>query len=299
MAPRHIHCDGRKELPRPWSKPFRRPVASLPLLPTLVRILLAVVAASALYALVGFQLLPRVLRYQAIQFVHQQYGRQLQIGQVHLQPFALALELRDVALPDADGQVLIGWQRAYVDFEALASLWQRAYVFEEIGIAGPRLRVVERAGGQLDFAELTDSTRPAPKAVSPASPAHEPPALAIHTLDVLDGVLEVSLRNRPRPYTQAFSPLSFKVRNFRSVHDGQLDAQHHIRVDQLTWGEATETSESVGLPVRLATAMLRDRDGVLSLEIPVQGSLEDPTSRVGSIIVTSENGKIRCALALE
>jgi hypothetical protein len=186
-----------------------------------------------------------------------------------------------------------------VDFEALASLWQRAYVFEEIVIAGPRVRVVERAGGQLTFAELTASTRPAPKAASPASPAHEAPALAIHTLDVQDGVVEVSLRDRPRPYTQAFSPLSFKVRNFRSVHDGQLDAQHHIRVDQLTWGEAAETKKSVGLPVRLATAMRRDRQGVISVDIPVQGSLEDPTSRVGSIIVTSENGKLRFALALK
>jgi hypothetical protein len=88
------------------------------------------------------------------------------------------------------------------------------------------------------------------------------------------------------------SALHYKLKN------GKLDAQHHIRLDQLTWGDATDTQESAGLPVRLATAMLRDRNGVIALDIPVQGSLNDPTFRVGPLLWQAvENVAVRAATA--
>jgi hypothetical protein len=88
------------------------------------------------------------------------------------------------------------------------------------------------------------------------------------------------------------SALHYKLKN------GKLDAQHHIRLDQLTWGDATDTKQSAGLPVRLATAMLRDRDGVIALDIPVQGSLNDPTFRVGPLVWQAvQNVALRAATA--
>lgn len=63
-----------------------------------------------------------------------------------------------------------------------------------------------------------------------------------------------------------------------------LTADHHIVIDQLEWGQATETKESVPFPVRLATALLKDKDGVIDLDVPVTGSLDDPKFRLGPII---------------
>ena len=46
----------------------------------------AIVAALiALYAWFGYQMAPRILRSQAIKFVHQTYGRDLSIGQVRME----------------------------------------------------------------------------------------------------------------------------------------------------------------------------------------------------------------------
>jgi hypothetical protein len=67
--------------------------------------------------------------------------------------------------------------------------------------------------------------------------------------------------------------------------DGRkLDAQHHIVVDQLEFGDKTESKEAVSLPVKLAVALLKDRNGVIDLNLPVTGSLDDPTFRLGPII---------------
>ena len=68
------------------------------------------------------------------------------------------------------------------------------------------------------------------------------------------------------------------------VDGRKLDAQHHITFDQLEFGEKTESKDAVSLPVKLAVALLKDRDGVIDLDLPVTGSLDDPKFRLGPII---------------
>jgi len=68
------------------------------------------------------------------------------------------------------------------------------------------------------------------------------------------------------------------------IEDRELDAKHHIRIDQLEWGEATESKEAVPLPIKLATSLLKDVDGVIDLDVPVKGTLDDPKFRIGPIV---------------
>jgi Domain of Unknown Function (DUF748) len=68
------------------------------------------------------------------------------------------------------------------------------------------------------------------------------------------------------------------------VIERQLDAQHHIVIDQLEFGDKTESKDAVSLPVKLAVALLKDRNGVIDLPLPVTGSLDDPHFRLGPII---------------
>jgi hypothetical protein len=105
--------------------------------------------------------------------------------------------------------------------------------------------------------------------------------------------LELAWQNVPLP---VFNPYSGRFAGYNivrgdlastvryQVRNGKLDAQHHVRVDQLTWGDETDTKQSATLPVRLATALLRDRNGVISLDVPVQGDLHDPKFRVWPIV---------------
>lgn len=63
-----------------------------------------------------------------------------------------------------------------------------------------------------------------------------------------------------------------------------LQAEHHIVIDQLEWGQASANKASVPWPVGLVTSLLKDRHGVIDLNLPVKGSLDDPTFRLGPII---------------
>ena len=68
------------------------------------------------------------------------------------------------------------------------------------------------------------------------------------------------------------------------IEERKLNAKHHIRIDQLEWGEATESKEAVPLPIKLATSLLKDVDGVIDLNVPISGTLDDPKFRIGPIV---------------
>ncbi len=105
--------------------------------------------------------------------------------------------------------------------------------------------------------------------------------------------LAMSFRNMElstfNPYSGKFAGYNItKGKLTTELHykvDGRkLDAQHHITVDQLEFGEKTDSKDAVSLPIKLAVALLKDRNGVIDLDIPVTGTLDDPAFRLGPII---------------
>jgi uncharacterized protein involved in outer membrane biogenesis len=91
------------------------------------------------------------------------------------------------------------------------------------------------------------------------------------------------------PYSGKFAGYNIaKGKLFTDLHyqidNRRLNASHKIRIDQLEWGEATAGKDEATLPVKFATSLLKDADGVINLDIPVTGTLDDPTLRIGPIV---------------
>jgi uncharacterized protein involved in outer membrane biogenesis len=63
-----------------------------------------------------------------------------------------------------------------------------------------------------------------------------------------------------------------------------LDSQNVVTLDQFTFGEKTNSPDATGLPVRFAIAMLKDASGKIVLNLPVQGSLDDPALPIGRVV---------------
>jgi hypothetical protein len=68
------------------------------------------------------------------------------------------------------------------------------------------------------------------------------------------------------------------------IEQRKLSAAQHFVVDQLELGERVESPDAVHLPLKIAVALLKDRNGVIDLNLPMSGSLDDPKFRVGPII---------------
>jgi hypothetical protein len=66
--------------------------------------------------------------------------------------------------------------------------------------------------------------------------------------------------------------------------DGKLTAKNKLVLNQLGFGDKVEGS-TASLPVKLAVALLSDRNGVIDLDLPISGSLNDPQFSIGPIII--------------
>lgn len=69
------------------------------------------------------------------------------------------------------------------------------------------------------------------------------------------------------------------------VENDQLTAQNDVRIDQLTFGERIDNPTATKLPVLLAVALLKDRNGQININLPISGTLSDPEFSVGGIIM--------------
>lgn len=66
--------------------------------------------------------------------------------------------------------------------------------------------------------------------------------------------------------------------------DGRLTATNKVILNQLSFGEKVPGS-TASLPVKLAVALLADRNGVIDIDLPISGSLNDPQFSLGPIII--------------
>ncbi|MCQ4325726.1 hypothetical protein CXK94_18405 [Stutzerimonas stutzeri] len=124
----------------------------------------------------------------------------------------------------------------------------------------------------------------------------------LQSLDIATRFRQVELTTLT-PYSGKFA--GYRIRKGRldldlhyRIQQGQLNAENKVVVEQLQLGEKVDSPDAVDLPVRLAVALLKDTKGTISIELPVQGNLNDPQFSVMPIIwQTLRNLVLRAAQA--
>ena len=68
------------------------------------------------------------------------------------------------------------------------------------------------------------------------------------------------------------------------IVDSKLDAQHHVVVNNLEFGNKTDSKDAAPIPLKLAVALLKDSNGVITADLPVSGTLDDPQFRLAPLV---------------
>ena len=169
---------------------------------------LSAVGIFALYLLLGFLAVPAALKWQAEKQVREQLGHGLTLADARFNPLTLELELRGVALSDAQGQPLLGLQRLAVDFELMRSVVDRAWSFGDVTLEAPDLKFELDKDGRHNFSALMER-------LAAGEPPSETPAalprLAIKRIALSQGRIEVSDRLLSEPLLTRITPLEFEV----------------------------------------------------------------------------------------
>lgn len=108
-------------------------------------------------------------------------------------------------------------------------------------------------------------------------------------MDVRAGVTDIELAplsayaGKYAGYAIERGKLSARLR-YQVEPGGQLEASNQLILNQLTFGERVESPDATSLPVRFAVALLKDREGVIDVNLPVRGSLNDPEFSIGGLV---------------
>ncbi|VAX16036.1 hypothetical protein MNBD_IGNAVI01-2004 [hydrothermal vent metagenome] len=68
------------------------------------------------------------------------------------------------------------------------------------------------------------------------------------------------------------------------IRKGMLTSTNQIFLNKLTLGDEVEGEEGIGLPIKLAIALLKDSDGNIDLDFEVEGDLNDPEISTGKLV---------------
>lgn len=68
------------------------------------------------------------------------------------------------------------------------------------------------------------------------------------------------------------------------IEQKKLVAENNVVIKRLTLGEEVESPDAVSLPLSLAIALLQDTNGVINLDLPLKGSLDDPEFSLWGLI---------------
>ncbi|MFV9655982.1 DUF748 domain-containing protein [Pseudomonas sp. NY15366] len=124
----------------------------------------------------------------------------------------------------------------------------------------------------------------------------------LNSLDIATSFKNVELTTIT-PYSGKFA--GYRIRKGRlnldlhyRIEKGQLNAENKVLVENLQLGERVDSPDAVDLPIRLAVALLKDTQGRIAIELPVQGDLNNPEFSVMPIVwQTLRNLVLRTAQA--
>lgn len=69
------------------------------------------------------------------------------------------------------------------------------------------------------------------------------------------------------------------------IQNNQLEASNALKIDQLTFGDKVDGPDATHLPVPFLVSLLTDSNGMINLDLPISGTLNDPEFSIGGIIV--------------
>jgi hypothetical protein len=142
-----------------------------------------------LYTIVGFFVLPPIIRSVAVKQLTQRLGREVTIQQVKLNPFTFSGTIRGVLIKEKNGDPFLSWDEAYGHFQA-TSLFGHTWVFKELRTSQPFVHVQMNSDGSFNFSDILNrfATNSTPKA--PSGPVKQL-ALRIDQIEVSGATLSV------------------------------------------------------------------------------------------------------------
>jgi uncharacterized protein involved in outer membrane biogenesis len=202
----------KKRTPSP-SLPSLTPMATPP--PRSNRWRRRVLIGVAIYAVIGFFIVPAIIKWQLRKQLPALSLRQAEVKQVRVNPFALSLTIRGLALTETNGTPFVAFDEFYANFQ-LSSIFRGAWTFDEIRLVHPTAKLVRLADGNFNFSNLLSTNQPAT-----TNPPSAPPSLLIRTLLVTNALVTVTDEMTEPDFHTTYGPINVDMTDFNTHRDAE------------------------------------------------------------------------------
>ena len=248
------------------------------------------------YTVLGFLILPPIVRHVAVQQLSQQLDREVSIAQVKINPFVLSTTVRGLLIKEKNGQPFVSWDEVYVNFQ-LSSFFGKAWVFKEISTTKPFVHVQMNADQTFNFSDLV--TKFSAAAPPDKKTAAKPFVLHVGRLHIGGASAAFSDLTTREPFRRTLGPLDITLDNFRTDPDnknpyafaGTTDAGEQISWSGFFYLSPLRSAGELKLfnfTLTKYTALYQDlvrfqiRDGAIALDVKYRFEL-DASNRVAAV----------------
>ena len=148
------------------------------------RIGLRLIIAFVLIGVLGFLVLPPVVKHVLLGQMSEALHRPVTIKSISINPYALSAVIEGLEIKEREGsETFVGFDSLYVNLQS-SSLFRWGPVVNEIRLVNPRFRVVRLAENRYNFSDLIDEFANAPAEPGPT------PSFSLNNIQISGGVIE-------------------------------------------------------------------------------------------------------------
>ena len=176
-----------------------------------------VVAAVAIYGLAGFFVVPVVAKKLIVDIARERTGREVTVGEVSCNPFALSLTVRDFSMPDRPGSVFLSFDELYANAE-VSSLFRWAGTLKELRVVDPFVALRRFSDGGINILELMEDIEERTPPDDNAQDGGLPRVVLGHIL-ATGTAMDVEDHAREEPLAWNFGPSRFEFHDISTLPD--------------------------------------------------------------------------------
>ncbi|MBP2671726.1 MAG: uncharacterized protein H6Q85_1792, partial [candidate division NC10 bacterium] len=149
-------------------------------------LLIWVAALLVLFTLVGFFVVPPIVKSVLASQLSAALHREVTINEVRFNPFVLAATVRGLTVKEPKGvETFASFEELYLNLET-SSLFRWAAVVKEVRLTKPFIRLVRRADESYNFSDLIPAPQPQP--TTPSKPVR----FSVNNIRLVDGGADIS-----------------------------------------------------------------------------------------------------------
>ena len=163
------------------------------------------------YAAGGFFIVPAIVKAQLIKRLPAMTRRQAAVREVVFNPFTFVCATRDLSLTETNGDAFAGFAEFRFQFQALASIYRHAWVFQDVTITRPFLHVIRRKDGSFNFDNLAETNAAAGRKPAAATAL---PAVVVESFRIDGASLEADDMTTAAPFHDKLAPVNLLLSDF-------------------------------------------------------------------------------------